>query len=415
MNALQDEMILPNGVILSNRIAKSAMSENLSNKNHEPTPTLINAYKVWSKSGAGLLITGNIMIDSNAIGEPRNVVVENRQNLRQLKKWAKSVEGTNTQLWAQINHPGRQAMELINSNLKAPSAIPLKTAGRKNTTKKVPEVLSEKEILEIIEAFGNTAIILKEAEFSGIQIHGAHGYLVSQFLSPYTNVREDRWGGSLENRSRFVVEVYRKIREYVGASFPIGIKLNSTDFQKGGFSEEESMEVVKILSKEGIDLIEISGGTYEAPTMMGKRKESTIKREAYFIDYIEKVRQITNTPLMLTGGFRTTSVMKDAVTSNQLDIIGIARPFAVFPNIGNDILNESRLDFITNIKKTGVKAIDGMMNIVWYESQIKRMGQGKKTNPELSAWSVFFNYLWLIIEHKLKSKSKKPVPSQELK
>ncbi|WP_158974965.1 NADH:flavin oxidoreductase/NADH oxidase family protein [Cellulophaga sp. L1A9] len=404
MNALQEEMILPNGVILSNRIAKSAMSENLSNRYHEPTPILLNAYKVWSKSGAGLLITGNIMIDSNAIGEPRNVVVENRKNLKILKEWAQTVKGTNTHLWAQINHPGRQAMELINSHLKAPSAIPLKTGGRKNATKKVPEVLSEKEILEIIEAFGNTALILKEAGFSGIQIHGAHGYLVSQFLSPYTNIREDKWGGTLENRSRFVVEVYRKIREYVGGSFPIGIKLNSTDFQKGGFSEEESMEVVKILSKEGIDLIEISGGTYEAPAMMGKRKESTVQREAYFIDYIEKVRAITNTPLMLTGGFRTTSVMKDAVASNQLDIIGIARPFAVFPNIGNEILNETRLNFTTAIKKTGVKVIDGMMNIVWYESQIKRIGKGKKPNPKLSGWSVFFNYLWLILTHKLKSK-----------
>ena len=169
------------------------------------------------------------------------------------------------------------------------------------------------------------------------------------------------------------------------------------------------MEVVKTLSKEGIDLIEISGGTYEAPAMMGKRKESTIKREAYFIDYIEKVRKITNTPLMLTGGFRTTSVMRSAIASNQLDIIGIARPFAVFPNIGNEIFNENRADFTTKIKKTGVKAIDGMMNIIWYESQIKRIGQGKKTNLELSGWSVFFKYLWLIIEHKLISKTKKKV------
>ena len=333
MNVLQEEMILPNGVILSNRIAKSAMSENLSNKHHEPTPILINAYKTWAQSGAGLLIT----------------------------------------------------------------------------VKKVPEVLSEIEILEIIEAFANTSIILKEAGFSGIQIHGAHGYLVSQFLSPYTNIRKDKWGGTLENRSRFVIEVYRKIRERVGENFPVGIKLNSSDFQKGGFSEEESMEVVKTLSKEGIDLIEISGGTYEAPAMMGKRKESTIKREAYFIDYIEKVRKITNTPLMLTGGFRTTSVMRGAIASNQLDIIGIARPFAVFPNIGNEILNESRANFTTKIKKTGVKAIDGMMNIIWYESQIKRIGQGKKTNLELSGWSVFFKYLWLIIEHKLISKTKKKV------
>ena len=408
MNILAEEMILPNGSILSNRIAKSAMSENLSNKHHKPTPVLIDVYKKWAKSGAGLLITGNIMIDSNAIGEPRNVVVENRKNFELLKEWAKSVKDTNTHLWAQINHPGRQAMEQINSDLKAPSAVPLKSGGRKGATKKTPSALNESEILAIIEAFGNTAIILKDAGFSGVQIHGAHGYLVSQFLSPYSNVRTDIWGGSLENRTRFVIEVYRKIRARVGSGFPIGIKLNSADYQKGGFSEEESMEVVKILSNEGIDLIEISGGTYEAPAMMGKRKESTIKREVYFMDYIQKARKITNTPLMLTGGFRTTAVMKDAIVSNQLDIIGIARPFAVYPNIGNEIINESRTNFNTEINKTGLKGIDGAMNIIWYESQIKRLGKGKVPKPDLNPWAVFLNYFWLILEQKLK-RIKKPV------
>ena len=406
MTVLEEEMILPNGSTLKNRIAKSAMSENLSNKNNEPTPLLIEVYKKWAQSGAGLLITGNIMIDSKAIGEPRNVVVENRKNFEILKEWAESVKGTDTHLWAQINHPGRQAMEPINRDLKAPSAVPLKSGGRKDGSKKIPIALNESQILAIIEAFGNTAIILKDAGFSGVQIHGAHGYLVSQFLSPYSNIRSDKWGGSLENRARFVIEVYRKIRARVGKSFPIGIKLNSADFQKGGFSEEESMEVVKILSKEGIDLIEISGGTYEAPAMMGKRKKSTIKREVYFMDYIEKASKITTTPLMLTGGFRTTSIMKDAIASNQLDIIGIARPFTVYPNIGNEIFNNSRINFNTKIKKTGVKAIDGAMNIIWYESQIKRLGKGKVPKPDLNPWLVFIKYSWLILEKKLTKKEK---------
>ena len=406
MTVLEEEMILPNGSTLKNRIAKSAMSENLSNKNNEPTPLLIEVYKKWAQSGAGLLITGNIMIDSKAIGEPRNVVVENRKNFEILKEWAESVKGTDTHLWAQINHPGRQAMEPINRDLKAPSAVPLKSGGRKDGSKKIPIALNESQILAIIEAFGNTANILKDAGFSGVQIHGAHGYLVSQFLSPYSNIRSDKWGGSLVNRARFVIEVYRKIRARVGKSFPIGIKLNSADFQKGGFSEEESMEVVKILSKEGIDLIEISGGTYEAPAMMGKRKKSTIKREVYFMDYIEKASKITTTPLMLTGGFRTTSIMKDAIASNQLDIIGIARPFTVYPNIGNEIFNKSRINFNTKIKKTGVKGIDGAMNIIWYESQIKRLGKGKVPKPDLNPWLVFIKYSWLILEKKINKKRK---------
>jgi 2,4-dienoyl-CoA reductase-like NADH-dependent reductase (Old Yellow Enzyme family) len=352
MNVLEEELILPNGYILSNRIAKSAMSENLYNKYHEPTALLINAYKKW----------------------------------------------------AQLNHPERQAMEQINGELKAPSPVPLKSGGRKDATKKVPEALTESEIIEIIEAFAHTSIILKEAGFSGIQIHGAHGYLVSQFLSPYTNIRNDKWGESLENRSRFVVEIYRKIRERVGNDFPIGIKLNSADFQKGGFSEEESMEVVKILSKEGIDLIEISGGTYRALAMMGKR--STNQREAYFMEYIEKARKVTKTPLMLTGVFRTASVMKDAIASNQLDIVGIARPFAIYPNIANELFKESRQDFATTIKKTGLKGIDAIMNIIWYESQIRLIGKGKAPNPNLSSWSVLFMYSWLILEQKISKKKR---------
>lgn len=401
MNLLQEEMLLPNGTRLPNRIAKSAMSENLSNRDHEPTPVLINAYKRWAQSGAGLLITGNIMIDSKALGEPRNVVVEDRKNMKLLQAWADSVKGTDTQLWAQLNHPGRQAMEPINSELKAPSAVPLILGGRKKVPKKIPQALTDAEIIAIIEAFGTTALILKEAGFSGVQIHGAHGYLVSQFLSPHANIRTDRWGGNLANRSRFVVEVYRKIREQVGPDFPIGIKLNSADFQQGGFTEEESMEVVKILSKEGMDLIEISGGTYEAPAMMGKRRGSTIQREAYFMDYIEKARKITKTPLMLTGGFRTLSVMKEAIASDQVDIIGLARPFAVFPKMGHELLNESRQNFSTTVKKTGVRAVDGLMNIIWYEAQIRRLGQGKDPNPELSGWVVLLTYAWVLLKYRL--------------
>jgi 2,4-dienoyl-CoA reductase-like NADH-dependent reductase (Old Yellow Enzyme family) len=402
MNVLNKEIILPNGVKIINRIAKSAMSENLSNKENQPTATLINVYKKWALSGAGLLITGNIMIDSSAVGEPRNVIVENRDNFELLKEWADTVKNTETHLWAQINHPGRQAMEQINSVLKAPSAVPLKYGARKKASAKIPLALEEDEILKIIASFAKTSLILKESGFTGVQIHGAHGYLVSQFLSPDSNIRKDKWGGTLENRARFVVEVYRAIRKKVGPNFPIGIKLNSTDFQKGGFSEEESMQVVKILSKEGIDLIEISGGTYEVPAMMGKKMKSTKKREAYFLEYIKKARKITETPLLLTGGFRTSKIMEAAVASNDVDIVGIARPFAVFPNLVNDLLAKKQFNFATDIQKTGVKGIDGSMNIIWYEAQIKRLGMGKTPNPKLNPWRVFFKYALLIIEHKIR-------------
>lgn len=400
MNHLQQELLLPGGSRLSNRLAKSAMSENLSDRQHAPSKTLINAYRKWAEGGAGLLITGNVMVDSKAIGEPRNVVVEDRSNFELLQAWAKTVEGTGTHLWPQINHPGRQAMEQVNAELVGPSAVPLRLGGRKDATGKIPRAMTEEEILATIDAFGRTAEILKDAGFTGVQIHGAHGYLVSQFLSPDANVREDRWGGSLDNRARFVLEVYRNIRSRVGENYPIGIKLNSADFQRGGFTEEESMQVIRLLSAEGIDLIEISGGTYEAPAMMGARRDSTAKREAYFMDYIEKARQITDTSLMLTGGFRTAAGMEEAAASGALDVVGLARPFTLYPDLPKEIFSGSRQEFPAQHQTTGVKAVDGFMNIIWYEAQIKRLGKDKAPRPELSAWGVFLSYLCLILGKK---------------
>ena len=399
MTPLNKKLTLPNGSTLKNRIAKSALSENIGSKNHAPTKTLIALYKRWAKSEAGLIITGNIMVDSKALGEPRNVVVEDRSNLSLLKEWADTMKDTGTQFWPQINHPGRQAMENINKDLMAPSAVPVIALGRKKASKKIPRELSENEIIDIIERYSEAALICKEAGFTGAQIHGAHGYLVSQFLSPKTNIRTDKWGGSLENRARFVLEIYRSMRKKLGANFPIGIKLNSADFQKGGFTEEESMEVIKLLSKEGIDLIEISGGNYESPAMMGSsKKKSTIEREAFFMDYIEKARKITKTPLMLTGGFRTQKGMETALNSNSLDVIGLGRPFTIYPDLPSDIFNKRASDFSVDYRRTNVKAVDAALNLIWYEAQMKRLGKGQEPDKNLNGWGVFANYAWVLMQ-----------------
>ncbi|MBT6965755.1 MAG: NADH oxidase, partial [Flavobacteriales bacterium] len=260
-------------------------------------------------------------------------------------------------------------------------------------------------IWDIIKRFGNTARIMKEAGFTGCQIHGAHGYLVSQFLSPNSNIRTDQWGGSLSNRARFVLEVYREIRRQVGLNYPIAIKINSADFQRGGFTEEESMEVIRFLSNEGIDLIEISGGTYERPAMIqGDRKKSTISREAYFLDYIEKARKLIKTPLLLTGGFRSVSVMEKALQDGNLDVVGLARPFCLYPNLANQIFDGSVERFETPIPQIGIKFLDklGGVELPWYELQIQRIGKGKSPKTNLLAilafWfslkSLFFKSFW---------------------
>ncbi len=399
---LQKVLQLPCGAVLPNRIAKSAMSENMSPHHHGPTKELVHVYKRWADGGCGLIITGNVMIDSRALGEPGNVIVEDRKDMDLLRKWADSVKGTNLHIWPQLNHPGRQAMAGLNKEIVAPSAKGISLP----VMFKEPRALEETEIWDIIERFGNTALIMKEAGFTGVQIHGAHGYLVSQFLSPRANQREDQWGGSLENRARFALEVYRNIRAKVGAEYPVGIKINSADFQKGGFTEEESMQVVKMLSAEGMDLIEISGGTYEKSAMMGTlQKESTREREAFFLDYIEKVRKVIDTPLMLTGGFRTVSTMENALEEGNLDVVGIARPFTLLPNLPKQIFNGEIDNIDIPTAKTGIKSVDkgGFVDLTWHEVHIRRLGEGKEPNPNLSAFTV--------VGHNLSGLIKKMLPN----
>jgi len=387
---LQKELILPCGAKLQNRIAKSAMSENMSPRHHGPTKALIHAYQRWADGGAGLLLTGNIMIDRKALGEPGNVIVEDKADFELLQQWASVVKDTGLHIWPQLNHPGRQAIGVINKEVVAPSAV-MTNVGRMSVLFKKPRALTEPEILDIVDRFGNTAAICKAAGFTGVQIHGAHGYLVSQFLSPLTNQRKDQWGGSLENRVRFVVEVYRNIRKKVGRGFPVGIKINSADFQRGGFTEEESMEVVQLLGAEGMDLVEISGGSYEQPVMMGiGQKKSTQEREAYFLDYIKKVRKLLDVPLMLTGGFRTVATMERAIAEGALDVVGLARPFSLYPDLPNRIFEGKLTHLDVPIPRTGIKMLDvsGLVDVKWHEVHIGRLGKGKTPDPNLSAYSV---------------------------
>lgn len=361
MTKLQASFIFPCRVEIQNRIVKAAMSENMADKGGRPSQKIFNLYEQWGKSGAGLLISGNVMVDSRALGEPYNVVVENEQYLPELQKWAALAQQHGSQLWMQINHPGRQA-PLFNQTSVSASDVELNIPG----IIKRPRPLTEEEIYQIIDRFGNTAAIAQKAGWKGVEIHGAHGYLVSQFLSSHTNKRTDLWGGSLENRARFAIEIYRNMRKKVGPDFPIGIKINSADFQKGGFSEEESLEVIDMISAEGIDLIEVSGGTYEQAAMMGvAQKESTRQREAYFLDFIVKARKRTKTPLLLTGGFRSKKVMEKALQNDELDFVGLARPFVVNPSLASDILG-GKLETITLEHS----------DIFWYGAQLQHLAEG---------------------------------------
>jgi len=399
-NLLNQPLYLPNGTGIPNRLAKAAMSETLGTYNNHPTLKLVELYRRWSASGIGLLITGNVMIDRRAIGEPGNVVIEDEIDLPLLHQWARAATGQGAAIWVQLNHPGKQSTKGLNRSNLAPSAVPF----RKDMASlfETPREATTAEIEEIIQRFGRSAAICKKAGFSGVQIHGAHGYLINQFLSPHHNRRTDEWGGSSEKRRRFVLAVYREIRRQVGTDFPVSIKLNSADFQRGGFTEQESMATIEALAEAGIDLIEISGGTYEAPAMSGgleaTKKASTVAREAYFLEFAEKVRASIDVPLMVTGGFRSVAAMNGALRSGALDVIGLARLLAIDPEAPAALLQGQ--DSAQHVRPitTGIKQIDqmGVMEVFWYTLQLKRIASGGDPKPDE-------NGLWAFAKSVLKS------------
>ena len=223
-------------------------------------------------------------------------------------------------------------------------------------------------------------------------------------MSPHHNIRTDQYGGNPENRRRFVLEIYHAMREKVGASFPISIKLNSADFQRGGFTEDESLDLIRVLSEVGMDLIEISGGTYEAPVMTGINtskepvKESTKQREAYFLDFAEKARKVCTTALVVTGGFRSADGMAQAISSGAVDFVGLARLLAVEPDAPNKLISGQPIQQVKPIK-VGVSAIDnmGILETSWYSAQLKRIGNGNLPDMKMSPWLVLFKTLYHLI------------------
>lgn len=380
--ALQQPFALPHGPALPNRLAKAALSESLADRAHNPGDRIKTLYRRWSGNGSGLVITGNVMVDRRAIGEPGNVVVEDDRAFADLVEWAQIIKADGAIAWAQINHPGRQAPRTLTPRPVAPSAVALPGSGGMFAE---PRALTPAEIEDIIRRFATTAGILVQAGFDGVQIHGAHGYLVSQFLSPLANQRTDDWGGTPEKRRRFVLEIARAIRAEIGPDKTMAIKLNSADFQRGGFSEDESIEVVHALAAEGIDLLEVSGGTYSSAAMLGvdpTLKESTRKREAYFLDYALRVRaELPDLPLMLTGGFRSVEAMEDAVATGAIDVVGLGRPLTVEPDVPRLLLDGTTTESHVRPKRSGIRLIDSLTELTAYTVQMWRMADGREPAP----------------------------------
>ncbi|TGK81082.1 NADH:flavin oxidoreductase/NADH oxidase family protein [Leptospira montravelensis] len=380
---LYSQYTLPSGTTLPNRIVKAAMEENLSNPNLEPDEALWNLYETWAQGGVGTMITGNVMVDHRAMTGPGGVVLEEGTSLDGFRMWSSKAKQTGGKIIMQINHPGRQVLAKLGGNVWAPSAVPV-DIGKLSKLLGKPRAMTESEIFETIQRFAKTSQLAEESGFDGVEIHAAHGYLISQFLSPIANQRTDEWGGSLENRSRFLIEVIKSVRKMVKPNFIVAVKLNSADFQKGGFQFQDAKEVISNIQTLGVDFIELSGGNYEAPAMQGESRDgSTISREAYFLEFASEVAKTATVPILVTGGIRRKQIA-ESVLDSGVPLVGIATALALEPNLPNDWKKNQELESRLPDPNWKSKTLKGLANMAMVRYQINRLSENKRPKTNIS-------------------------------
>ena len=408
---IETPLTLPCGAQISNRLCKAAMTEGLASPQGEPTEALERLYGIWSDGGAGLLLSGNVQIDGDHLERPGNVIIDSEPSEAMqgaLGRWAAAGTRSGNHFWAQISHAGRQCQKIVNPQPKAPSAVKLGLPGGQFGE---PQPMTEEDIEAVITGFARCAKVVIDAGFTGVQLHAAHGYLLSQFLSPRSNQRQDQWGGSLENRARLLLASVSRVRAAVGPNVPISVKLNSADFQRGGFDFDESLQVAKWLEQASVDLIEISGGTYEQPRLLNldgmepveeqSIAASTRAREAYFVDFAEAMHKEVSIPLMVTGGLRRLDAMKLALESGAADMIGIGRPMCVMTDAPAQLLSGVKelprfedtlsllpkaLRFLNGIKM--VRTVGAFATQYWFYEQIAALGHQGDTLDGLGVFAA---------------------------
>lgn len=375
-------LTLPNGAVLPNRLGKAAMEENMADADHAPSDELIRLYGAWARGGVGLMLTGNVMVDGRAMTGPGGVVLENDRHLDRFRRWAQVAKAGGAQVWMQINHPGRQMPAALGQRTWAPSAVAL-DMGKFSDRFAVPREMTLADIAEVTSRFVRSAQLAEQAGFTGVQIHAAHGYLLSQFLSPLVNQRRDEWGGSIENRARLLLGIVRAVRQAVSPQFVVAVKLNSADFQRGGFSPDDARHVVQALSGL-VDLVELSGGSYEAPAMQGQARDGrTLAREAYFLSFAQDIAAVAQMPLMVTGGIRRAAVATQVIDSG-VAVVGMGTALAINPNLPNDwragLPSAPALPPIN----WNNKMLASMANMALVKFQLRRLSRGCKPDPKVS-------------------------------
>lgn len=314
---------------LANRTVRSATWEGMCEKDGTPTQKLENYYATLTRGGIGLLISSYAFVRADGKQLPGKLGIDSDEKIAPLKKLTSAVHDLDGKIFCQLVHAGGQAnAKAIGRTPLAPSAIesPMYPV--------VPEEMSSSDVAEIVNAFGESARRAKEAGFDGVQLHGAHGYLINQFLSPLTNQRTDQYGGTLENRTRFLKEVLECVRESVGNDYPVTIKLTASDNLPGGFSPEEGVETARMLERWGIDAIEVSSGTAASGDQSPVRQEiDSEDKEAYNAGYAASIKKEVSLPIMVVGGIRSRTVAERILGSNQADFIALSRPLIREPDL----------------------------------------------------------------------------------
>ena len=360
---------LPCGVQLKNRLIKSAMSDSLGDGTGNPTEAQMRLYERWAEGGAALSLIGEVQVSPHYPEKPGNLVLMPDADMGAMKALAKRATANGAHVWPQLGHAGALA-HLPVSHPKGPS--PLDVEGLRC------DGMSLEDIHELPGIYARTATLAKAAGFGGVQIHAGHGFLFSQFLSPLFNRRTDAYGGLVERRFRIVGEVVEAVRQAVGATFPIGIKINSTDKLVGGLTDDDALEVVRLLDKTSIDLIDISGGTYFPGA--ASSSDGTSSSGPYFIDFARRAKAVTTIPIMLTGGFETRDQAATALQNGSVDAISLARAMVLNPSLANTWLRGAGGDpafpVFDATPRGGVTA--------WYSMRLTALGEDTESQFDLT-------------------------------
>ncbi|WKY00303.1 hypothetical protein Q1695_014840 [Nippostrongylus brasiliensis] len=384
VSILGQPLTFRNGRTAPNRFLKAALTERVSSwdvRDHSkrgiPEQGLVNLYEKWGNGQFGMILTGNVCVDTCNLESAGNVIFSKENDSRELREMAtkisKAMKQDGALAIAQISHAGRQTPEVVNPHPFSCSDIQLKAKRRFMGFGK-PIALTEEQIkAEVIDRFVFAAKFAHDHGFDGVQIHGAHGYLLSSFMSPTTNNRTDKYGGAVENRMRVIREIYEAIRKEITASagFLIGLKTNSVEFQDRGLGIEDAKAVCRMVEESGFDFVELSGGTIEKPAFQHMR-DSTRKREAFFLEFAEKIRPcFDKTVVYLTGGFRTAPAMVEAVVEGTTDGVGLGRPATAEPDLPAKILRGDCL----SAADANIDQDDYMLTATASNTQMWQMGK----------------------------------------